>query len=326
MQIRNLIPDLHKFSIQLKGHHQNTAQLIRTEALRLGFSFIGFAKAQKLEEEAQRLEQWLGLGYHGEMLYMENYFEKRVDPTKLVPGAKTVIVLMHNYFPKGKQSDPDAPKLARYAYGEDYHFVLKRKLKDLLQFINENIGEANGRCFVDSAPVMERDWAKRAGLGWIGKNTLLIHPKAGSYFFLSEIILDLELQADSPIKDYCGTCTRCIDACPTDAISPEGYLMDGSKCISYLTIELKDSIPEAFKGKMENWMFGCDICQEVCPWNRFSTPHDEPAFEPHPDLLEMKKKDWEEVTEEVFRTVFKKSAVKRTKFSGLKRNIDFLNS
>ena len=255
---------------------------------------------------------------------MENHFEKRIDPTKLVPGAKSVIVLMHNYFPKNKQADPTAPKLARYAFGEDYHFVLKRKLKDLLQFIQNNIGEVEGRCFVDSAPVLERDWAKHAGIGWTGKNTLLINPKAGSYFFLAELILDLELEPDNPMKDYCGTCTRCIDACPTGAISPEGYLLDGSKCISYLTIELKNSIPESFRDSMENWMFGCDICQEVCPWNRFSKPHDEPAFEPHPDLLKMKKKEWEEITQEVFQKLFKKSAVKRTKYHGLKRNIDFL--
>ncbi len=303
---------------------QNHTHLIRTEATRLGFSFIGFAKAQKLDAEARRLEQWLNQGFHGKMQYMENHFEKRVDPTKLVLGAKSVIVLVHNYFPKDKQLDPTSPKLARYAFGEDYHFVLKRKLKDLLRFISENIGEVHGRCFVDSAPVMERDWAKIAGVGWTGKNTLLIHPRAGSYFFLAELILDLELEADAPMKDYCGTCTRCIDACPTGAISPKGYLVDGSKCISYLTIELKEAIPENFKGKMENWMFGCDICQEVCPWNRFSTPHEESAFEPNPDLLSMDKRDWEELTEDVFRKVFKKSAVKRTKFQGLKRNIEFL--
>ncbi len=309
----------------MKSQQQTYAQLIRCEAYRLGFSFIGFAKAKRLDKEAYRLEQWLNLSYHGEMQYMENHFEKRIDPTKLVPRAKSVIVLMHNYFPKEKQNS-NAPKIARYAYGEDYHFVLKRKLKELIFFIQENIGEINGRCFVDSAPVMERDWAKHAGVGWTGKNTLLINPKAGSYFFLAELIVDLELEADSPMKDYCGTCTRCIDACPTDAISPKGYILDGSKCISYLTIELKNAIPESFKGKMENWMFGCDICQEVCPWNRFSKPHEEPAFEPHPDLLEMEKREWEEITEEVFQKLFKKSAVKRTKFKGLKRNIEFLKN
>jgi epoxyqueuosine reductase len=301
--------------------------LIRTEAARLGFSFTGIAKAQPLDEEARRLEQWLHRGFHGKMQYMENHFDLRTDPTKLVPGAKSVIVLMHNYFPKEKQQDPEAPKIARYAFGEDYHFVLKRKLKDLLAFIRREIGEVNGRCFVDSAPVMERDWARRAGLGWTGKNTLLIHPKAGSFFFLSELILDLELVADDPMQDYCGTCRRCIEACPTKAISPEGYLLDASKCISYLTIELRDeTLPEEFRGKMENWMFGCDICQEVCPWNRFSKPHEEPAFEPKTDLLSMTKREWEEITEEVFQKVFKNSAVKRTKCRGLKRNIDFLKS
>ncbi len=302
----------------------NAAHLIRTEALRLGFSFVGIAKAQYLDEEAHRLEEWLNKGYHGNMAYMANHFDLRTDPTKLVPGAKSVIVLMHNYFPKEKQQDAEAPILARYAFGEDYHFVVKRKLKDLLRFIQENIGEVSGRCFVDSAPVMEAEWAKRAGLGWQGKNTILIHPKAGSYFFISELILDLELEPDNPIRDYCGTCRRCIEACPTGAISPQGYLLDGSKCISYLTIELREAIPEEFKGKMENRVFGCDICQEVCPWNRFAKPHDEPAFEPPPGLMEMTRRDWEEITEEVFKTVFKKSAVKRTKYEGLLRNLKFL--
>ncbi len=305
---------------------QQSSHLIRTEAARLGFSFVGFAKAEPMDEEARRLEAWLNQGFQGKMAYLENHFDLRTDPTKLVPGAKSVIVLMHNYFPKEKQTDPAAPKLARYAYGEDYHFVLKRKLKDLLHFIRENIGEVNGRCFVDSAPVLERDWAKRTGIGWTGKNTLLINPKAGSYFFLAELILDLELPPDSPMRDHCGTCRRCIEACPTDAISPEGYLLDATKCISYLTIELREAIPEKFRGKMENWMFGCDICQEVCPWNRFSKPHDEPAFEPHPDLMNMKKQEWEEITEEVFQKIFKKSAVKRTKYAGLKRNLDFLKN
>jgi epoxyqueuosine reductase len=253
---------------------------------------------------------------------MANHFELRTDPTKLVPGAKSVIVLMHNYAPKETQHDPAAPKLARYAYGEDYHHVLKGKLKDLLRFIQENIGEVDGRCFVDSAPVMEREWAKRSGLGWTGKNTLLIRPGAGSYFFLAELILDLELSYDAaPVKDHCGTCRRCIEACPTEAISPQGYLLDASKCISYLTIELREEIPTAFKGKMENWAFGCDICQEVCPWNRFAKQHNEPAFAPHPDLLGMGKREWHEMTEEVFAKLFRKSAVKRTKFEGLKRNL-----
>lgn len=300
------------------------SHIIKEEANRLGFSFVGIAKAAFMDEEAKRLEDWLNQGMHGKMGYMENHFDKRVDPTQLVPGAKSVISLLYNYYTPKKQEDPDAPKISTYAYGKDYHHVIKRKLKDLLGFIQENIGEVQGRVFVDSAPVLERDWAKRAGNGWVGKNTMLIHPKAGSYFFLAEMILDLELAYDGPIKDYCGTCTRCIDACPTEAIAPEGYFMDGSKCISYFTIELKEAIPDSYKDKFENWMFGCDICQEVCPWNRFSTPHEEPEFEPHPSLLRMRKQEWEELTEEVFRSVFKKSAVKRTKYSGLMRNISFL--
>ncbi len=304
-----------------KNHY---TQLIRDEAYRLGFTFVGMAKAEFMEEEARRLEAWLSKDYQGKMGYLENHFEKRVDPTKLVPGAKSVISLMYNYYTEEEQVDETAPKISKYAYGKDYHFTLKHKLKSLLQFIQTEIGEVNGRCFVDSAPVLERDWAKRSGNGWIGKNTMLIHPKQGSYFFLAELILDLELIYDHPIKDYCGTCTRCIDACPTDAISPEGYLMDGSKCISYFTIELKEAIPEEWKGQFENWMFGCDICQEVCPWNRFSKPHQEPDFEPHPDLLTMKAEDWEEITEDVFQDIFRKSAVKRTKYAGLKRNIAFL--
>ncbi len=298
--------------------------LIREEAKRLGFSFIGFAKAEHMDKEARRLEQWLQQGAHGKMAYMANHFEKRVDPTKLVEGAKTVVSLLFNYHTEQVQKDASAPKIASYAFGEDYHFIVKHRLKDLLRFIRENIGEVSGRCFVDSAPVLERDWAKRSGNGWIGKNTLLIHPKQGSYFFLAELIIDLELVYDSPMKDYCGTCTKCIDACPTGAIASEGYWMDGSKCISYLTIELRETIPEAFNGQLENWIFGCDICQEVCPWNRFAKQHEEPAFEPHPDLLKMKKRDWEEITEEVFKEIFRRSAVKRTKYEGLKRNIDFL--
>ncbi len=300
--------------------------MIREEALRLGFSFVGFARAEHMDEEARRLEAWLNQGRHGKMGYMANYFEKRVDPRKLVPGAKSVVSLMYNYYTGKEQKAPDAPKISKYAYGKDYHFVVKDKLKQLMAFIQEEIGEVGGRVFVDSAPVLERDWARRSGLGWTGKNTMLIHPKAGSYFFLAEAIIGLELVYDSPIKDYCGTCRRCIDACPTDAISEEGYLLDGSKCISYLTIELKEAIPQEFQGKMENWMFGCDICQEVCPWNRFSRSHDEPEFEPKEELLEMDRGDWEEVTEEVFRELFRKSAVKRTKYKGLKRNIDFLKT
>jgi epoxyqueuosine reductase len=258
------------------------------------------------------------------MAYMENYFDLRIDPTRLVPGAKTVICLAYNYHNPEKQQDADAPKISQYAYGEDYHLVIKDKLKALLEFIRQDIGAVEGRCFVDSAPVMEREWAQRAGLGWNGRNTLTIHPRHGSYFFLAEIICDLELDYDDPIRDHCGTCRRCIDACPTEAISPNGYLLDASKCISDLTIELREAIPTAFQGKMDNWMFGCDVCQEVCPWNRFATRHAEPAFEPHPDLLGMTRRDWLELTEEVFGRVFKKSAVKRAKYAGLQRNIRFL--
>lgn len=298
--------------------------MIRAEAARLGFSHLGIAKARPLDEEARRLEAWLNMGYHGQMQYMENHFDLRTDPTKLVPGAKSVLVLLHNYFPKETQHDPEAPKLARYAYGEDYHHVLKKKLKALLHFVRENIGEVSGRCFVDSAPVLERDWAKKTGVGWAGKNTLIIHPREGSYFFLAELILDLELLPDAPIRDHCGTCRRCIEACPTGAISPQGYLLDASRCISYLTIELREAIPPGFKGLMDNWMFGCDVCQEVCPWNRFAKPHQEPAFEPRDGLLDMTKREWEEITEEVFQRYFGQSAVKRAKYAGLRRNLDFL--
>ena len=302
------------------------SQRIKAEAYRLGFSFVGIAKAGFMEEEARNLEAWLEQGKHGKMSYMANHFDKRVDPTLLVPGAKSVISLMYNYHNPEKQKDAEAPKISQYAYGKDYHFVIKAKLRELLEFIQAEIGEVQGRAFVDSAPVLERDWAKRSGIGWIGKNTMLIHPKAGSYFFLAELIIDLELESDGPLKDYCGTCRRCIDACPTEAIADEGYHMDGSKCISYLTIELKEAIPEEFAGKMDNWMFGCDICQEVCPWNRFSTSHNEAAFKPHENLLQLSKSDWEELTEDVFRELFRKSAVKRTKFAGLKRNIEFLKT
>ena len=303
---------------------QHTAAILRSHAERLGFEMVGISKAERMDEEAKRLEWWLNKNHHGEMSYMANHFDKRIDPTLLVPDAKSVVTLTYNYFTTAQQQDSTAPKISKYAYGKDYHFIIKDKLKELLQVLNDEIGEINGRCFVDSAPVLERDWAKRSGVGWIGKNTMLIHPKKGSYFFLSELIIDLELATDNPIKDYCGTCTKCIDACPTEAISPEGYFMDGSKCISYFTIELKDKLPEDYKDKFGDWMFGCDICQDVCPWNKFSQPHNEPFFEPHPDLLSMKKKDWEEITEDVFKKIFKNSAVKRTKFSGLKRNIKFL--
>jgi epoxyqueuosine reductase len=304
---------------------QEHTALIKELAYAQGFQLVTVAKAEFMEPEAKRLESWLNLNYHGEMGYMANHFDKRVDPTLLVPGAKSVVSLMYNYYPEEKQ-DPTAPKLAKYAYGKDYHHVIKYKLKTLMQQLQEQVGAVEGRVFVDSAPVLERDWAKRSGLGWIGKNTMLIHPKKGSFFFLAEIIIDLVLEPDAPMKDYCGTCTKCIDACPTDAIAPEGYYMDGSKCISYLTIELKESIPPSFKGQMENWMFGCDICQDVCPWNRFSTPHQEPEFLAAEGLLHMDASDWEELTEEVFKKVFRKSAVKRTKYQGLIRNLNFLRA
>jgi len=301
------------------------SRIIKQEAKNLGFSFVGIARAEHMDEEARRLEEWLNRGMHGQMHYMANHFDKRVDPRKLVEGARSVVSLMYNYYTDAEQEDPEAPKISKYAYGKDYHFVLKRKLKELLKVIRDRIGEINGRVFVDSAPVLERDWARRSGVGWTGKNTLLINPKAGSYFFLAELIIDLELAYDGPMKDYCGSCRRCIDACPTDAISPEGYLLDAGKCISYFTIELKEALPEEYRDKFENWMFGCDICQRVCPWNRFSQPHDEPEFEPHPDLLKMSKGEWEELTEETFREVFRQSAVKRTKYEGLKRNIRFVS-
>ena len=301
------------------------ANLIKQTAYDLGFGFVGIARAERMEAEERRLEEWLNAGHHGTMAWMENHFDMRVDPTKLVPGARSVISLLYNYYPEDDAPSRDAPKLARYAYGEDYHRVVRAKLREVVDRLQENLGRPiEGRVFVDSAPVLERDWASRAGTGWTGKNTLLINPKAGSYFFLAEIISDLNPAVDSSIRDHCGTCTRCIDACPTEAISPEGYVVDGSRCISYLTIELREAIPEEFAGRMEGWAFGCDICQEVCPWNRFSRPHDEPAFLPHPDLPGMGEREWKEMTEEVFRRVFQKSAVKRTKFSGLRRNLDFL--
>jgi len=286
--------------------------------------FCGIAKAGFLDEEAPRLEAWLKAGMHGEMQYMENYFDKRLDPRLLVDGAKSVISLALNYYTDAEQSDPLAPKISKYAYGTDYHHVIKDKLKQLLSFIHQQIGEVNGRAFVDSAPVLDKAWAKKAGLGWVGKSTNLINKQSGSFFFLAELIVDLELEYDiAPTADHCGTCTRCIDACPTEAIVAP-YVVDGSKCISYLTIELKNELPQEFKGKTDNWMFGCDVCQDVCPWNKFSVLHNEPAFEPHADLLGISKKDWEDITEETFQKVFKNSAVKRTKYTGLKRNIAFI--
>lgn len=304
---------------------QRHTQFIKEKARALGFSFCGISKAEFLSEEAPRLEAWLKRNYQGKMQYLENHFDKRLDPTLLVPGAKSVISLIYNYYPEKDLSEQTELKVAKYAYGEDYHFVIKEKLKTLLEEIHKAIGEVNGRAFVDSAPVMERAWAKRSGLGWIGKNSLLLNREQGSFFFLAELIIDLELEYDGPIKDYCGTCTACIDACPTDAIV-EASVVDGSKCISYFTIELKEEIPSDVKGKFENWIFGCDICQDVCPWNRFATPHQEESFNPHPLMESMRTNEWKELTEEVFQTIFKHSAVKRTKFEGLKRNIRFVTN
>lgn len=292
--------------------------------MRLGFMHCGVAKAEFLTDEAPRLESWLNKNHQGEMGYMANHFDKRLDPTLLVDGAKSVVSLLLNYYPETPAPVDSLHKISKYAYGQDYHFVIKDKLKALMHFIRDEIGEVGGRAFVDSAPVMDKAWAERAGLGWRGKNSNLIHPKHGSFFFLAELIIDLELDYDTPFKtDHCGTCTRCIDACPTDAIVAP-YVVDGSRCISYLTIELKDAIPQEFAGKMDNWMFGCDICQDVCPWNRFSQPHNETAFEPNEHLNMITGRHWQEMTDEVFKKVFAKSAVKRTKLEGLTRNIRFL--
>jgi epoxyqueuosine reductase len=299
--------------------------IVKSIAKDLGFDFCGISKAEQLSEEAFQLENWLNKGMHGQMSYMENHFDKRIDPRQLVPGAKSVISLLFNYYTDTVQDDPESPKLSMYAMGEDYHFVIKRKLFLFLDQIRLQIGEVEGRVFVDSAPIMDKAWAKRSGLGWIGKNSNLINKQQGSFFFIAELILDLNLEADGPIKDYCGSCTRCIDACPTEAIV-EPHVVNGSKCISYFTIELKDQIPASWKGKFDDWMFGCDVCQTVCPWNRFSKQHQEPAFNPSSEMTGMKKADWQELTEETFNRVFGKSAVKRTGFLGLKRNIEFISN
>ncbi len=293
---------------------------IKRRAQELGFVSVGISVARQLTEEAPRLEAWLKQDMHGEMAYMEGHFDKRLDPRKLLPGTKSVVSLLFNYHNPIGQSDTEAPRLSQYAYGEDYHFVLKWKLKELLKWMRAEWGDIGGRVYVDSAPILERAWARQSGLGWIGKNSLLISKKKGSYFFLAEMLLDVDLEPDAPVTDHCGTCTRCIDACPTDAIIKPS-VVDGSKCISYFTIELRGAIPEPVKGHMENWMFGCDICQEVCPWNRHATPTAEPRFSPHPRLMDMTNSDWEDLTEDVFRDVFKDSPVKRTGLLGLKRNI-----
>jgi epoxyqueuosine reductase len=298
---------------------------VKSAAQSLGFDFCGIAKAARLEDDERRLSSWLNKGFNGSMNYMANYFDLRVDPTKLVPGAKSVITLLLNYFPE-QQQNPDAPQISKYAYGKDYHEVIKSKLKFFLQTLKENIGEINGRGFTDSAPVLERTWAVKSGLGWIGKNGNLITKNNGSFFFIATLITDLELESDDPfIKDYCGTCTKCIDNCPTDAILPD-KVIDGSKCISYFTIELKDMlIPGDMKGKFDNKLFGCDICQDVCPWNRFSKPNHETGFTPLNEILNFSKNDWEELTEESFKIIFGKSPLKRSKFEGIKRNLKFLD-
>jgi len=296
--------------------------LIKEEAKRLGFLSCGISKAEFLEEEAPRLERWLQANMHGEMQYMENHFDKRLDPRKLVDDAKSVISLLLNYYPSEKQ-DEGTYKISKYAFGQDYHHVIKSKLRQLQEFISEEIGEVQGRAFVDSAPVLDKAWAAKSGLGWMGKHSNLLTQQVGSFYFIAELIVDLELDYDHPVTDHCGSCTACIDACPTQAIV-QPYVVDGSKCISYLTIELRNEIPSSFQGKMDDWIFGCDVCQDVCPWNKFSKSHQTPLFDPNQEILSMSKKEWEEITEDVFKKVFKGSAVKRTKFSGLKRNIKFL--
>lgn len=298
--------------------------IVKELAAKYGFDYCGIAKTQLLDEDARRLERWLSKGFHGTMQYMENHFDLRIDPSKLVPGAKSVITLLLNYFPE-KQQSPSAPKISKYAFGDDYHEVIRSKLKLFLQEINEQIGQVHGRGFVDSAPVLERAWAQKAGIGWIGRNGNLINKQSGSFFFIATLIVDIELTYDNAfVKDYCGTCTKCIDECPTDAILPD-KVIDGSKCISYFTIELKDAlIPDAQKGKFDNWMFGCDACQDVCPWNRFAKSNDEISFTPVPEILNLSTSDWEDLTEESFKQIFKNSPLKRAKFEGIKRNLSFI--
>lgn len=300
--------------------------IVKKTAVRLGFTHCGVARAERLDEDAARLETWLRQGMHGKMGYMENYFDLRVNPSLLVPGAKSVITMLANYYP-GEQQKEGTPRIAKYAFGNDYHEVIRAKLNEFLSVIREDIGEVHGRGFVDSAPVLERTWAKKSGLGWIGKNGNLINKQQGSFFFIATLITDLELQYDDPFaKDYCGSCTKCIDACPTDAILP-GQIVDGSKCISYFTIELKDQLlPEEMQGKFQDWSFGCDTCQDVCPWNRFSQPTTEPEFTPIPAILNLQTSDWENMTEETFKQLFRHSPLGRTKWKGMQRNLKFNRS
>lgn len=295
---------------------------IKEEAKRLGFISCGISKAGFLEDEAPRLENWLNKNMNGQMSYMENHFDKRLNPILLVDDAKSVISLLLNYYPSEIQNQ-DSYKISKYAYGQDYHFVIKEKLKELLHFIQNEIGEVSGRAFVDSAPVLDKAWAAKSGLGWIGKNTNLITQKVGSFYFVAELIVDIDLEYDTATTDHCGSCTACLDACPTEAIVAP-YVVDGSKCISYFTIELKDNLPQEMKGKFDDWIFGCDVCQDVCPWNRFSKPHIEPLLKPNEFILNFSKKEWEEITQDTFNKVFKNSAVKRTKLDGFKRNIAFI--
>jgi epoxyqueuosine reductase len=307
----------------LLNTHKHTA-IIKSLAKELGFDYCGISKAEFLEQEARRLEAWLSEKRHGSMAYMERYFDKRVDPRLLVDGARSVVSLLYNYYPSQTQT-PGAPKISKYAYGEDYHEVIREKLNAFLLRIRESIGDVNGRAFVDSAPVLDKAWAARSGLGWIGKHTNLINKQHGSFFFIAELIIDLDLEYDGPVKDHCGTCTRCIDACPTEAITAP-YGLDAAKCISYLTIELREQIPSEFADKMAGWAFGCDICQDVCPWNRFATPHSEPVFNNANGLLDFSEQQWNDITEETFNVIFRRSAVKRTKFKGLRRNLEFLKA
>lgn len=297
--------------------------LIKAKAEQYGFLSCGISKAEFLEEEARPLENWLKKGMHGEMTYMENHFDKRLNPRLLVEGARSVISLSYNYFPSHLIDSSDNYKISKYAYGEDYHFVIKDILSELIADLQEEIGAFGYRVFVDSAPVLERAWARKSGIGWVGKNANILTKKQGSFFFLAEIICDLDLEEDHPVTDHCGACRRCIDACPTNAIVNE-RIVDGSKCISYATIELKNEIPDYFDGKMDDWIFGCDICQDVCPWNRFSLTNNQKRFDPNEKRVQYRKKDWQELTQEIFSEIFRKSPVKRTKFSGLMRNISFI--